>query len=46
MCFNNKYMYRTLYGYMYRTLYGGCYQVIIKTKQAEKEKQTFFDMLY
>ena len=38
MCFSKK--------YKYRTLNGVCYQIITKTKQAENEKQTFFERLY
>ena len=30
----------------YRTLHGGFYQLIKKTRQAKKEKQTFFERLY
>ena len=38
MCFSNK--------YKYQTLNEGCYYIVIKTKQAENKKQTFFEILY
>ena len=38
MCFNNK--------YKWRTLHRGCYKIITeKTKQAENEIQTFFEIV-